>query len=38
MNMIELLLLAILSCGIVIVSLRLCASASTNGGSEEQEY
>lgn len=38
MNMIELLLLAILSCGIVIVSLRLRASASTDGGSEEQEY
>ena len=38
MNLIELLLLAILSCGIVVVSLRLCAAASSNGRSEEQEY
>lgn len=38
MNLIELILLAALSFGIVVVSLRLCASASSNGRSEEQEY
>jgi hypothetical protein len=38
MNLIELILLAVLSLGIVVVSLRLCASASANGRSEEGEY
>jgi hypothetical protein len=38
MNLIELILLAALSFGIVVVSLRLRASASSNGRSEEQEY
>ena len=38
MNLIELILLAVLSCGIVVVSLRLRASASAGGSSEEREY
>ena len=38
MNLIALILLAALSCGIVVVSLRLCNMTSANGGSEEQEY
>ena len=37
MNLIELILLAVLSCGIVVVSLRLCAS-SAGGNSEEREF
>ena len=38
MNLFALILLAALSCGIVVVSLRLCAATSTNGSREEQEY
>ena len=38
MNLIALFLLAALSFGIVVVSLRLCASTSANGGREEQEF
>ena len=38
MNIIALILLAALSCCIVVVSLRLCDAASANGRSEEQEF